>query len=68
MLGQRSIGEVDDVDVEVDGVPVGTLGEELERPSGGRLRVNPDSFNATRASPSRSITPRSREAFAGSKT
>src|SRR6266536_3702815 len=59
MLGQRSIGEVDDVDVEVDGVPVGTLGEELERRTGGRLRVILTSSNATRASLSSSITPRS---------
>ena len=59
VLGQRSIGEVDDVDVEMDRITVRALRDELQRPTGGRLRFDLTSSNATRATPSRSIAPRS---------
>ena len=44
MLRERGVGEVDDVDIEMDGLVVGPVGEELQRLAGGSLRVAPDLF------------------------
>src|ERR671918_1631565 len=59
MLGERSVGEIDDIHVEMDDVIAETLGEELEGAAGSPLRILFDIFQPDAASFSRPISPRS---------
>jgi hypothetical protein len=42
MLGQRRVGEVDDVDIEMDGVAARAGGKQIQRAACGGLRIGAD--------------------------
>jgi hypothetical protein len=42
LLGKWRVGEVDDIDIEMDGVAASVVGEQIERSACGGLRIGPD--------------------------
>ena len=51
MLGERSVGEIDDIHVEMDDVIAETLGEELEGAASSPLRILSDLFQPDAGKP-----------------